>query len=397
MIRALTSASVIHRRALCPGSERLETGLPEDDSAQAREGTLLHEYDANPQLDRAVLRPNQRDLLATLSALDEFVFDRVKEQFTISDDELFDENREQELMALSDTEDATPGHCDRWRYYPNRKLLVIIDKKTGYKETTPAAANYQLRTYAIGGYAKWIAEHVVVAITQPRLPYEQRVTMAAYTIEDIQAAKFELMAIRKASRAPDAPLHASELACRYCKAKLICPAFQASITNGLAPALIEDGGTKERRLSELSQRITQCTDEQLSAVLVAIQFADFIKEQARSEARVRLMHGGMPGWKLGKESSMREIVDPARALRLLTLGAGLSNDDLLACAHIALGKVEEKLREKRGCTWQEAKDTINNVLTSVLEEKPKKQSVSRVGHKTIMERLCKEADAPRDG
>ena len=68
-MRAATSASNLFRRALCPGSERLEEGLPDEDSPESREGTLLHEYDANPQLDRSVLTPDQRDLLYLSFAL----------------------------------------------------------------------------------------------------------------------------------------------------------------------------------------------------------------------------------------------------------------------------------------------------------------------------------------
>ena len=212
----------------------MEAGLPEEDSVQSIEGRLLHEFDANPSLDRSTLKPQQQDLLRISAELDDFVFARVAEQFGISADEVFEEGREKELMALSGTKAETPGHCDRYRYWPGRKLLLIRDAKFGFKIVTPAAANFQLRTYGIGGAEEWDVEDVVVAITQPRLSYSERVTMAAYTREDIEASKKELSAIRFASAKPDAPLVAGEEQCRYCRARLLCPAFTATIS-GVVP------------------------------------------------------------------------------------------------------------------------------------------------------------------
>src|SRR5215471_7073109 len=98
-MRAATSASNLFRRALCPGSERLEEGLPDEDSPESREGTLLHEYDANPQLDRSVLTPDQRDLLRISEALDNFVFARCVHEYGLdgTQDAHFVDYREVEL------------------------------------------------------------------------------------------------------------------------------------------------------------------------------------------------------------------------------------------------------------------------------------------------------------
>jgi hypothetical protein len=55
MSRALTSASNLFRRQLCPGSARMEEGLPDEDSEMSREGTLLHDYAANSEYDTSFL------------------------------------------------------------------------------------------------------------------------------------------------------------------------------------------------------------------------------------------------------------------------------------------------------------------------------------------------------
>jgi hypothetical protein len=376
MLRAVTSASNIHRRALCPGSERLEAGLSDEDSAQSLEGTLLHSYDANPKLERAVLKPQQQHLLRISNGLDEFIFAYVSEKFSIPGSEPFQEGRERELCAMREREDETPGHCDRWRLYPSLSLLVIIDKKFGFKEVTPAAANYQLRTYAIAGAEEWHPENIVVAITQPRLPYEQRLTMASYSSKDIEFARAELMGIRAASRRDDAPLVAGEEQCRYCKAKLVCSAYRATLQQGFALVPVENG-TVALRQAQVEKILAACNDDQLDQVLVYIQRSDFVKDMARDEARFRVKSGRLANWQLGKASETRNITDPRRAISLLILRGELSRDEILGCCEPQLNAIEEKLRAKKKCTWQVAKETIESTLEPVLERGTRKASLTR--------------------
>lgn len=363
MNRPTTSASNIHRRKLCPGSERMEAGLPDEDSDQSREGVLLHGYDANPSLAREVLRPFQRDLLRISGELDQRVFERAIEQFHIQANEDFDSGREQELWVLdAQGKPLIPGHCDLWYYWRRVRLLAIIDKKFGYKIVTPAVANLQLRIYAIGGAQKWDADNVVVAVTQPRLPFDERLTLAAYSRTDIDRSREELDWILQAARQPNAPLVAGDDQCRYCKAKLICPAYREKY-NALQVA-------HERTLDE-------CNDDQLEQILVAIDFAHYIEDQAKDVARARVAAGRMPHYKLSKESETRNVVDVRRAMSLLVLRGDLSESDVKAALSMSIGPLEEKVRTRRGCTWKEAKEIVGETLESVIEKKPKKQSLIR--------------------
>jgi hypothetical protein len=374
-LRPVTSASNVFRRALCPGSERMEKDLPSDESDVSRIGTLLHQYDADPSLDRSFLKTTDQDLLRVQKELDDQIFNRVSENFSIPNNEVFIQGREKELVALAGTEAETPGTCDRWRFYPNRKLLVIRDAKFGFKETTPAAANFQLRVYAIGGVETLFAMSAVVAITQPRLSRDFRITMAAYGPDDIQSAIKELVSIRAKSRDPNAPLVPGELQCRYCKAalNLSCPAFKEKFAwlsteiKGRTPAAIE-------------RTVADCTDEQLDRILVAIQFADFIKDAARDEARSRLSTGrGLNGWELGKATHVRKIIDASRAVALLQLKGDLTRDEILESSNPSLTKLQDKLREKRKLTFKEAKQIIGDTLQSVIEIEERKPSLIRKG------------------
>lgn len=380
MNRATTSASNIFRRALCPGSERLEADLPEEDSEQSREGTLLHGYDANPALDRGSLKPDHRDLLARSAELEAAIFERVAGQFGIGAGEPYTQGVEEELYVHRGIKVLIPGHCDKWRHYYRRKLLVILDKKFGFKEVTSAAANYQLRTYAVAAAEKWSdVEQVVVAITQPRLPCEQRITMAVYEKADLEPARRELAAIKDACAQPNAPLQAGEEQCRYCKAKLLCPAFQSMVQGGLAlVALPESDLTAPARQAHIERTLAALPDEKLDQMLRSLQMAAFIDEPAKDEARRRVASGTLPTWKLGKASEIRKVVDPERAIALLTLGGTVTRDEALACCDLSLKKIETKVREKTECTWQEARETIDRALGPVMERSEKKPSLTRV-------------------
>lgn len=361
-MREPTSASNIDRRARCPGSERMEAGLREQDSDISQEGDLLHAMDADKTLSRISLNPEQRDLLDLASELDQFVFDEVEKQFEIVDAECI-EGRELEMWLHRGLKAVFPGHCDRWRYYPAAKVLVIIDKKFGFKEVTPAASNLQLRSYAVMGSELRDCAHVAVAITQPRLRYEQRVTMAAYDRYDIQKSRAQLLSVFDAAKDPDAPLTAGEEQCRYCKAKIVCPAYREKFT------FIQQYS---------SMALADCSDGQLDEILVAIQFADHIKDQAREEARRRIEEGSLSNWKLEKGSSVRNVTDTAKAIALLSEEVSLTTDDAIACSKLSLSKIEEKVRAKLKCTAKAARDEVNAALGPVIEITPKKASITRV-------------------
>ena len=340
----------------------MEEGLPDEDSDQSREGVLLHGYDSNPKLDRGVLKPYHRDLLRISTELDKAVSKRCVEQFDLPDNEPFETGREEELWVNDPSGGpVVSGHCDLWVYWPRVKLLAIRDAKFGYKIVTPAVANLQLRTYAIAGAQRWKADNVVVAITQPRLSFDERLTLAIYSADDIKRAYEELTMILRLSRDPKSRLVASEDACRYCKAKLICPAYKEKF-------LSIEVGFKD---------LSTCNDEQLEQVLVAISFADFIKDQARDEARSRVADGRMPNYKLGKESEMRNVADVRKAMALLSLRGDINDADVKACLSMSIGDLEEKVRLRKKTTWKEAKEIVEETLSSVIERKNKKPSLIR--------------------
>lgn len=365
-MRPTTSASNLFRRFLCPGSARLEEGLPEQDTPQSKEGELLHDYSAHRNYERSVLKPNQRDLLELCDQLQEEVMERVgcpKNQRLI---------HEQRIVGI------VSGTPDLIINAPKDKAVLVIDRKFGYKVVERADLNIQLRVYAILVY-DWldkVPRKVFVSILQPRLRYEERITIAEYLPEDIEASRVQVQSILEAASKPDAPLVAGEQQCRYCRARLICPEFRKTFGD-LVPFTPDTDLTVAAREAYLQKRLAECSDTELEKVLTAIAFARIIKDAATDEARQRISAGQLTNYELSKPYTVRNIADSQRAISLLTLAGIRSREQLLAIADLPLGRIEEDYRKATGCTAKDAREKINAVLNTVLEKEERKPRVIR--------------------
>jgi hypothetical protein len=357
---------------LCPGSERLEYGLPEEDSEQSREGILLHDYCAHPEYDRAMLPPNQRDLLERNDTLIKILIERVGK--VLNDGTVGEPIRELQLQN-----DLISGKVDVIVPFPVENGAVFLnDTKFGYLQVERAELNLQLRAYAVLVSDYMTTTRTFVAITQPRLSYDERITLAEYNADDIAASRIEIAAILKASADPKAKLHASDEACRYCKAKLICPEFNKTMT---VPVLALKGKqelSKTAREAYLEQKVAKLTDAQLEKTIVALGLAGMVKPFVLDEARKRIRDGRLETRKLSKETEVRDIVDPQKAISLLEIAGISKTEQSLKYVTLPLGQLEEDYREANpGMTWDQARDKINKVLASVIEKRTQSAKVLR--------------------
>lgn len=362
-------ASSMQRCFVCPGSAQLQHGIPESHSDDAKEGTLLHQYDAEPKLDRSFLTPEHRDLLKLSSDLDAVIFQRVQAQFGISPDERFEEQREKELLITGPNFEIS-GHCDLWRYYPSSKLTVIIDRKYGRRVVTPASANLQLMTYGVGSANDRECENIVVAIEQPRLSYSERITLAAYTKDDIETARSYLFSIVNACLREDAPLVATEDGCKYCRAKVICSKYAEAFQPLSLP-----GQSLGWSRTKILEQIHGLTPEKIVGLLNAVSFSDMIKDEVRDVAREMAFEERLPGYELGKPGTLREIADPKRAMSLLELRGILTKDEILDCSKIFIGKIEERVREKKKLPGKKANELVEETIGSVIERSEKRPAL----------------------
>lgn len=206
------SASAIEQMFLCPGSRQAQEGQPEVLSDPQDSGVQIH----------AALAGDTAALL-NLSSSDTRAYEEMNDQaYELVEQLGFDPDNyaaEERLWY----ENEFSGQSDR--SYKNTRDALVIDFKSGFLPTTTASDNPQLATLGVLTLCNDPAiESVTVAII-PRFGRTKEI--ATY---DVQAAAEALAHIREiiaAAAKPDAPRRPGDKQCKYCRAKLICPEFQA--------------------------------------------------------------------------------------------------------------------------------------------------------------------------
>lgn len=366
--RAITTPSNLLRRLLCPGSARMESGLPEDDSIDAQLGRLFHRYWANPNYERAFLTQDQRDLLELTDRLMLDVL--IKLGFEIE----HVLHVEQTFSMRSARLTGTP---DRVYVWPKRETALVADLKSGFAQIERAELNLQLRGYAVIVADNFDLTDIYVTLLQPRMFFiADRISLAHYTSDDIEKSRGQIERIIEASEEKNAPLHAGEEQCRYCRAKLICPAFRKAVSLPVAQFKTEDELSKRAREVYIERKLKECSDEQLEQVLEACKLADQISYPARAEARERIRAGGYKRFVLGKDWSARVVTNVRKAIALLALGGITSRDKALDACTLSLDKIEEDFRaQHNGMTWKRAREKIDRALASVMQREEREPKI----------------------
>lgn len=363
-MRALTSASNIRQRQLCPGSARMEEDLREISSKESEQGQRLHDYSAHPEYERQLLSPEEQDLLWIADQLEAEAFDAIGLRGS------YVEKRECELGN-----EIISGHPDLMRVYED-KITVITDRKFGWAEVDHADVNLQLRVYAVLAPTP----DVYVAILQPRAPYANRITIAKYNIDTKASSRKQIAAILEACEAPDAPLVAGEEQCRYCRARAICPALRDAVINGLVvfQGMLDPELSKTALLGRIEARLAQCSDDQLGGLYAACALARHVNDPLNDEMRRRIKDGKMDGFRLGADFEVRSIASARSAVSLLVLGGFMTREQAMDLCKLDIGPVTEKYRELSKVSEKQAKADINKALEGVLEKETRK---GRILHK----------------
>jgi RecB family exonuclease len=254
------SPSKLDQLRLCPGSHYMQLGLPEPSaSSAAEEGTLLHERVAQRSTD----------------GLDDIQADLVESCWNFLDataqgdgDEVLQEQKLGVDNAQGDQ--VTFGTVDAIIRHSNGTLSVI-DWKFGYRPVNDVANNAQLAAYCAAAMQHFGANECNGYIYQPRLKntshfkYTNRQAIVQFIEGVIGQATGEKMI-----------LNPGEDQCRYCRARLGCPAFRVKYQQfaALAAEKYED----ERILAELY-------DESKQIKTYIAQVEDAVKEMIEKTGR----------------------------------------------------------------------------------------------------------------
>ena len=216
---ARLSASRTDRFMSCPGSYRLESLMPYEPAGEAAAiGTAIHELSEIILSNGQIPAGTDPDHIAMAQAYANFVNTLVENPRKKLIEVNLDEGLKSLHPALGGTADAVLVDGDH---------LHVVDLKTG-RVAVDATDNKQLLTYALGAMRQFKAPE---RITCTMHIFQPRVGHSKWTItgQDLVDHGERLKAAAELALTGDAPTNPSPDACRYCKAKTICPSMREKV------------------------------------------------------------------------------------------------------------------------------------------------------------------------
>jgi CRISPR/Cas system-associated exonuclease Cas4 (RecB family) len=354
----LPSASSAQRYATCPGSFLLEQQAPDEPTGEDAEiGNRVHAWLAEEEIqleDDDLYLANQcltheQDLVRT-------VFGHAPKRVI----------REHRIWAFDrNLHKSWSGKPDA--VYIDGHSGLVIDYKTGRGDVEQAASNLQLRALAVLAFSFYGLRQITVAIIQP---LAGQPTHCTYSLADLIQAEKEIDAIMLAVRQPGQPRNPSVEACKYCKAKAICPEARES---ALLPAL-----------SNLPENITPdaiaatLTGPTLGQFLERAKLAESVIEACRNEAKRRLSEGQqVEGWTL-RPGATRETITLPETVFSRFLAANGSYAEFMKSVKITKSGLKDALRNATGKKGKELDAKLESILSGCTESKASEAILTQI-------------------
>jgi hypothetical protein len=289
MERIKLRPSAASRWMACPASVHLSVGIPESPSGEAAQiGTAIHalaetcwqtEDDPKNSIDKLVEGIRITEQNAEFAQLH---LDTIKRLETDLGRVLV----EQHGTVLDTMQLQLAGTCDVVGYSVKDSIIEIVDLKTGRNYVDADSA--QLKIYALA-MMKALGDFQTIRLTivQPQVGANRTHEMSLYDL--LQWRDNELMKAVNDIATMNAYPTPSRDACKYCPAKLHCPAIKEKA------AAVPIKPTKELSETEIAYWLEQ---------------ADLVEgfyEELRSHATLRLAGGTtVPGWHLVPKRAIRK-------------------------------------------------------------------------------------------
>lgn len=306
MSHAQLSPSSAARWMTCPGSVALCKDLPDSSSKFAAEGTMMHTV-AEECLSAAGVNAamyvgetfNQDGHNSTFTAdhvapVQQYV-DYVNDLVSSTRGELLVEQRLP--IGHLTNEAGAKGTCDALILAGD--TLYVVDLKGGMGVSVDAENNPQLAIYALAALEEFSLSHdfktVTMVIHQPRLSHVSEHTISVTQLKAFGDAVLMAAAV---TLDPEAPLVPSTAGCKFCKAKVTCPALRQEVMD-----------TFENVAPEAA------SDDELGQAMSKVDLIDGWVKAIRAETEQRLLAGvAVDGWKLirGKRGN-RSWIDAENA------------------------------------------------------------------------------------
>ena len=326
------SCSSFARYAQCPGSYTLALTVPEPPSSPAADlGTLVHAHLGGETVQLT-------EEAAGLVAMCEKHLASLHAELDVRNPETM---REQRLWW----EGEWSGQADRIDVWGDSAL--VVDYKTGRGAVDSADRNMQLRGLAV--LVKRHHPQVKTLFTAIIAPMSIGTTATMYDEGSIRVATTEVLTLIEAIKQKKAPRRPAPAACKYCRAKSICPELQQE-----AMTLVE------------ADKVLAVSNEELGEWLNKAEYIEDMCFALRTEAKNRLKNGTtIPGWKMGAGRKSRSIRDASAAYQLLA--DSMSAEEFAGCCKVSVPSLEKAFAKAKGLKGKEAKESFDGAVAPVME------------------------------
>jgi hypothetical protein len=347
----------------CPGSVTLEADIPDSSSAYAREGTAAHELAAMVLEDSG---SHASDYVGKKIAFndhgEEVLWLITKDMADYVDDyvRLVRDRAQGKSLYVEcklgighiTGEYGATGTSDVVIIDIPNKTIEVIDLKFGMGVRVDADDNPQLQLYALGALEEYSLvtdfERVGMVIHMPRLNH---VSEWEIPVEQLLAFGDDVSKSANMVRGNDAALVPGEKQCRFCKAKAVCPALRAEVTE-----IVGGAATLEDFTPQVVD--SQTGDNYLPMAMSKVGMVEDWCKAVRAEVERRLLAGQtVDGYKLVEGRRGNRAWSDEGAVEQLFKSFRLRQEEMYDFKLISATKAEKLLKEnpKR---WAKAEQLI---------------------------------------
>lgn len=329
----------------CPGSIRMETGIPEVPSKYAAEGTAAHElaekclrhgYNSSRYVGKEI---NGWSVTVGMAEAVQIYLDycRSRINVTVNGKPWLNKYLLEQRVEIGVIEDG--GTADMIVYDEHSFTLEVIDYKHGVGVPVEAEDNTQGLLYALGALKEFsgsFIDKVKVTIVQPRCHHpEGPIRSWEIDYDEVIEWNFKLYDAVLAAKDPNALLNPGDW-CKFCRAAHLCPKLRE---RALRSAQDDFGAVEVGNLPDPAKM----TPAELAALLDDIPFVEAwvkaVKEFAHNEA----VSGRIPpGRKLVATRATRQWVWPEDTVVRELVACGVEEDKLFTAPELlSVAQVEK--------------------------------------------------------
>ena len=228
--------------------------------------------------------------------------------------------------------------------------VYLADFKTSWRpiDSYPVT-NAQLRVYAalIFDFYRHKIDSLTAAIHKPG----STLPPAFFTKSDLVLATKWVKEITSDSIAPPPDSYPRKGPwCRYCSGKILCPLWQAELTQLSSFALTQLDSLSDQALANLAPRLD------LAAKIIS-------RLSERLYDRVAHCPASFPGWSIIQGSFRRKISSPAQAYKHLVKNGPLDHDTFLAATRVSISALRSVLSSTLSLSPQAADALLESSLS----------------------------------